>query len=39
MKYAVYSSVLGGYLAMDFDSWEDAARFIRNYHCRAEALI
>jgi hypothetical protein len=35
--FAVYSSLLGGYLAMDFDSREDAVRWAENYHCRAEA--
>ena len=36
-KYNVYSSMLGGYIAMGFDSREQAPFFIDNYHDKAEA--
>ena len=35
-KYHVYSSMLGGYLAMDFKKKEDAQDYIKNYHCKIE---
>ena len=35
-KYHVYSSMLGGYLAMDFKTKIDAQQFINDYHCKLE---
>ena len=35
-KYHVYSSMLGGYLAMDFTTKEEAQQFIEDYHCKIE---
>ena len=35
-KYHVYSSMLGGYLAMDFKTKEDAQDYIKDYHCKVE---
>jgi hypothetical protein len=32
LKFHVYSSLLGGYLAMDFDSKADAQLWIDTYH-------
>ena len=35
-KYHVYSSMLGGYLAMDFTTKKEAQEYIENYHCKIE---
>jgi len=35
-KYHVYSSMLGGYLAMDFTTREEAQEYINDYHCKIE---
>ena len=35
-KYHVYSSMLGGYLAMDFKTKEEAQTYINDYHCKIE---
>ncbi len=34
--YHVYSSMLGGYLSMDYKKKEDAEDFIKDYHCKIE---
>ncbi len=34
--YHVYSSMLGGYLAMDFKTKEEAQAYIDDYHCKIE---
>ena len=36
-KYNVYSSMLGGFIAMGFDNMEQAQFFIDNYHDKTEA--
>ena len=36
MTYNVYSSMLGGYLAMGFKTKEEAQSYIENYHCKIE---
>ena len=36
MTYNVYSSMLGGYLAMGFETKEEAQSYIENYHCKLE---
>ena len=36
IKYHVYSSMLGGYIAMNFNTEEAAKEFIREYHCPYE---
>lgn len=35
-KYHVYSSMLGGYLAMGFTTREEAQEYINDYHCKIE---
>ena len=37
MKYNVYSSLLGGFIAMGFDSEKEAGEFIAEYNDRFEA--
>ena len=37
MKYNVYSSLLGGFIAMGFSSEKEAMEFIDQYHDRFEA--
>ena len=34
--YNVYSSMLGGYLAMGFKTKKEAQSYIENYHCKIE---
>ena len=36
MTYNVYSSMLGGYLAMGFKTREEAQSYIKDYHCKIE---
>ena len=36
MKHHVYSSLLGGYLAMDFDTKEEAQLWIDTYHKQSD---
>ena len=36
MTYNVYSSMLGGYLAMGFETKEEAQSYIEDYHCKIE---
>ena len=37
MKYNVYSSLLGGFIAMGFSCEKEAMEFIAEYHDRFEA--
>ena len=34
--YNVYSPLLGGFIAMDFETREDAQEFINEFHCPRE---
>lgn len=34
--YNVYSSMLGGFIAMGFSSTVEAQAFINDYHCKIE---
>jgi len=34
--YSVYSSMLGGFIAMGFETHSEATEYIKNYHCKIE---
>jgi len=37
--YHIYSSMLGGFIAMDFKSRHEALSFILNYHDKTESKL
>ena len=37
MKYNIYSMMLGGFIAMGFETESEAIKFIAEYHDRYEA--